>query len=188
VNRLDLNLFYWINCWPESMRDFWVFISEATKQPSIRIGLVVLIVILCVSGKKTRKATLLGLAAWPLADILSNGLKNAIAFARPCVLLDDANLHGLHRLTTYGTASSHAANMAAITFVFFAVTGWRGGIPWLIVAILTGLSRIYVGVHFPSQVLIGYLCGILCGFVVLQTWEAFARVRNRPAKAAATSC
>ncbi len=178
MNGLDRAIFYGINRWPESMRDFWVFISEATKQTGVRIALPILIVILCVSGKATRKATLHGLAAWPLADLLSNSLKNAIPFERPCVALPDVYLR-VGKLTTYGTASSHAANMAAIAFVFCYHTGWRGGVPWLIVALLTGLSRIYVGVHYPSQVFFGYLCGALCGLVVVKTWEAFVLHRNR---------
>jgi undecaprenyl-diphosphatase len=177
MGALDRAIFYAINRWPESQSGFWVFFSEATKNPVTRILLVVLVVVLCLSGKATRKATLIALAAWPLADAFSGLFKNVIPFDRPCVALPDVLLR-VHKLTTYGTASSHAANMAAIAFVFAYYTGWKGGVPWVIVAFLTGLSRIYVGVHFPSQVLFGWLCGAFIGFLVVKTWDALVRLRT----------
>ncbi len=178
MNGLDRTIFYAINDWPESMRPFWVFVSEFTKSNAVRIVLVLLVLLLCWAGRKTRTATLLALVSWPLADIFSNSLKRVIPFERPCVALPDVHLR-VHKLTTFGTASSHAANMAAITFVFWYFLGWRGGVAWLIFAILSGLSRIYVGVHFPSQVLLGYLCGALCGLVVAKTWDSWVLLRNR---------
>lgn len=183
MGGLDTAIFYWINRWPEALRDLFVFVSEATKQTSVRVALLTLVVILMLSGKATRKATWLGLAAWPLADAFSGSLKNFIHFERPCVALSDAILR-VHKLTSYGTASSHAANMAAIATVFWFVTGWKGGVPGTIVAFVTGLSRIYVGVHFPSQVMLGWICGIFCGFLVVKTWEAFVRLRDQKSEQA----
>jgi len=160
------------------MKPFWVFITNATKQLNVQIFLALLVLVLCFLGSRIRTATLLALAAWPLADIFSNSLKRLIPFERPCVALPDVHLR-IHKLTTFGTASSHAANMAAITCVFWYFLGWRGGLAWLFVALLSGLSRIYVGVHFPSQVLLGYLCGSLCGFIVARTWATYASRRSQ---------
>ncbi len=177
MGALDRAIFYWIYRWPESMRGFWVFFSEATKDKTFRWVLAGIVILLCASGKTTRKATLLGLVAWPLADAFTGTLKNGIDFARPCVELPDV-VTRVGKLTTWGTASSHAANMAAIAFVFAYHTHWRGGIPWVIIAILTGLSRVYVGVHYPSQVLLGWICGALVGLIVVKTWEAIVRLRT----------
>ena len=44
--------------------------------------------------------------------------------------------------------------------------GWRWGAPWIVVALLVGVSRVYVGVHFPSQVVFGWTLGIASGVVV----------------------
>ncbi|HZH99305.1 MAG TPA: phosphatase PAP2 family protein [Fimbriimonadaceae bacterium] len=172
----DRAVFYFINGWPEGLAPIFVFFSEATKWGWVRIvlGLVVLVLI---AYRPTRKATLLALLAWPLANGITEALKTAIPMLRPVNELPDVALR-VGKLTTYGTASSHSANMAAIAFVFTRLHGWRGS-PWIIVALLTGLSRVYVGVHYPSQVLFGWLMGIVCGLIVVETWEAYARLRTR---------
>ena len=76
--------------------------------------------------------------------------------------------------------------MAALAFVLCYHFKWWGAI-WVLVALLTGLSRIYVGVHYPSQVLLGYLCGVFCAFLVIKTWEAFMRLRQNKANLDVTS-
>ena len=47
-----------------------------------------------------------------------------------------------------------------------------------VLALLTGLSRIYVGAHYPSQVLLGWVCGALCALIAVYTWGAYARLRS----------
>lgn len=76
---------------------------------------------------------------------------------RPSVELAVLNLR-VERLTSFGTASSHAANMMAIACLFlFYKRIW--GYWWLGIAVFTGISRIYVGVHYPYQVLYGWFVG-----------------------------
>lgn len=175
MSELNRRVFYWINGWPEEMSPVFWFFSEATKQGWVKISLGLLVLALILIGSKTRKTVLLALPAWILANGFTEALKTAIALPRPCVELPDVHLY-VGQLTTYGTASSHSANMAAIAFVFTYYMKWWGA-PWIAVALLTGLSRIYVGVHYPYQVLLGWTCGILCGLIVCHTWEAFRRLR-----------
>ncbi|HTQ10070.1 MAG TPA: phosphatase PAP2 family protein, partial [Fimbriimonadaceae bacterium] len=92
------------------------------------------------------------------------------------VQLDDYILY-VGRLDSYGTASSHAANMAGVAAVLCYYFKWWGT-PWVLVAIITGLARVYVGVHYPSQVLLGYLCGLLSALIVIRTWGAFVKTRE----------
>ena len=179
VREVDRALFERINHWPESLSPLFTFFSEATKDNVVRAALLLLIVALIAAGKKTRKTVLLALVAWPLADGLTNVLKHAFQVARPAI--DDPTnvIERVGHLTSYGTASAHSANMACIAFVFTYYLGWWGT-PWIVVAVLTGLARIYVGVHYPSQVLLGYVCGIFCGLLVVKTWEAYTKLRNKP--------
>ena len=60
--------------------------------------------------------------------------------------------------------------MAAVATVLVWRLGWWGT-PWVLIALFTGLSRIYVGVHYPSQVMFGWLCGIGMATLVLKTWD-----------------
>jgi undecaprenyl-diphosphatase len=161
----------------------FVYFSEATKDKNFKgvtfaiLGLI--IVAMLLRGQTSRKAILLSLLAWPLANGFTEALKTAIPMLRPCVELPDVHL-AVGRLDSFGTASSHAANTAAVAFVMvYIMRSW--GIPWVIVAFLTGLSRIYVGVHYPSQVVLGWFCGALCGLIVVKTWEGFATRRARGA-------
>ncbi|HWA81978.1 MAG TPA: phosphatase PAP2 family protein [Fimbriimonadaceae bacterium] len=175
MHGLDVSLFHWINDWSVQWKGLYVFFSEATKGTPVRIGIVVILALLIAAGPTTRKAALIGVFAILMSNSLADGLKHAIHMLRPCVELQSMTLR-VGMLDSYGTASSHAANMAALAFVLCYYFKWWGT-PWILVAILTGLSRVYVGVHYPSQVLLGYICGVLCAFLVIKTWEAFLRVR-----------
>ncbi len=73
-----------------------------------------------------------------------------------------------YRGGTYGFVSSHAANMFAITSLAFLVllkdkTNWW----WLIFLfpIIVSISRVYLGVHYPSDIFCGGLLGILIGWI-----------------------
>jgi undecaprenyl-diphosphatase len=182
VRGLDVSVFRWINGWSFGWERLFVFFSEATKRADVRIGLVVILIALIAAGPTTRKATLLAVAAVGLANTLADGLKWLFKMPRPCNDLMDVTLHlgydgKLIHLGSFGTASSHSANMAAVAFVLVYHFKWWGT-PWIAVALLTGLARIYVGVHYPSQVLLGYLVGVACALIVVKTWEAFVRRRR----------
>ena len=51
--------------------------------------------------------------------------------------------------------------------------------PLLILAVLIALSRLYVGVHYPTDVLAGTVIGILLGILAKRAVEAVIRYREK---------
>lgn len=79
----------------------------------------------------------------------------------------------------YGFFSSHAANGFAIcTFLSLIIRNRCATATLIIYATLSSYSRIYLGVHYPGDILCGTIWGILCGFLV---YRLYLRINSRMA-------
>jgi undecaprenyl-diphosphatase len=124
-------------------------------------------------AKDRRSALLLVLGAVALvafSDSLSHYfLKPGFGRMRPCAtlavgspLIDWIRLPVGRKLDP-SLPSNHAMNNMAVAIYFFVC--YRRKALWLIVvAVLIGLGRIYEGVHYPSDVLAGFLIGGAIGY------------------------
>lgn len=103
-----------------------------------------------------------------LADWSGALMKHWFAVTRPCESLVDVRLL-VESCGRNSFPSNHAINMAAIaTFI-----GWHYRVlivPLAGLAFLVGMSRIYVGVHYPGDVLFGWIWGVL--FASLFYWAS----------------
>ena len=151
------------------------FFSRGLDSVAMKIVLVVTFIAL-VSSPKTRRCGLIAGLLWPIANGLTD-LAKLIPFARPGNEISDAIIR-VGMSPSMGTASAHSANMA---FVAFVLTYYlpRLGVFWVLIAILTGLSRIYVAAHYPSQVLFGWTIGVASAAVVVVVIE---RLWPRPSQ------
>ena len=181
MNGLDLAVFRAINGLPDGLAPFFVFLSNATKL-TVGIALLVAVFIAMVVYRPTRHAALLAMPSWLLANATTDVFKNLWPVMRPSapeMILAHPEFHQwVKPLDSPGTASAHAANMMAVAVAFlwlYRPAGWC----WLVVAFLTGVSRVYVGVHWPSQVVLGWLCGAVAATVVVKSWEAGVSLRRR---------
>lgn len=107
-----------------------------------------------------------------IADQTASGfLKPFFERVRPCHALEDVRLI-IRQVRSFSFASSHAANMAAVATViwyFFFSSNWWDKSFALFLAIyapLVAFSRVYVGVHYPSDIAAGIIIGILSGSLV----------------------
>lgn len=139
-----------------------------------RVPVILLVLVgLTRGGGNTRVKLLFAVLAVAATDQLSSTVaKSLFARARPFdVLVGVRQLVDAHG---YSFPSSHAANtFAAGTFLALRFPRWR---PVLVIPVLVAYSRVYVGVHYPSDVLGGAALGAGIGwfFTLL---ERLARLR-----------
>lgn len=68
-------------------------------------------------------------------------------------------------VTNGAMPSGHTSALFSIAFVMFTVDPRWGGV-YLVLSLLVGLGRVFVGVHWPSDILVGILVGLASGFLV----------------------
>jgi len=108
-----------------------------------------------------------------LLIIASSNLNFAfkLAFTGPRPFWIDTRVKVMAAETSFGVPSGHAQN--AVIMWGYLATRVRRGWFWLLALVLIfmiGLSRLYTGVHFPSDVVVGWLLGLLLllGFIAFQ--------------------
>lgn len=176
MQAIDLAIFRWINRWPDALEPLFITLSEGNKWWPVRIILLALLAFF-VSQPKLRRPGLLAVLAVPLANEACDLLKNTFQMLRPSVEVPDVIIR-VARLDSYGTASAHSANMMAVAAMFFAFQQPRWGAAWLVVAVLTGISRIYIGVHYPYQVLYGWIVGAAVALLLAAIYKAIEARRK----------
>lgn len=159
---VDVGLFRALNGWPDWLDPGLTYFSVAHDTLSFRIAIFTILVLMIARGGASRRTAILALVAFPIADALCNSLKHAFPMRRPFQDLAEVTMR-VGYSDSMGTASSHAANLAAVATVMTLGIGLRWGAPWIAIAIAVGLSRVYVGAHYPSQVLLGWSVGIAMG-------------------------
>ncbi|NLK39439.1 MAG: phosphatase PAP2 family protein [Clostridiales bacterium] len=114
--------------------------------------------------KKTRIVGIAG-AISLIAEFLCVNvvLKNIIQRARPYEVIEGLNIL-IATPHDYSFPSGHAGSAFAVAIVMLLMLPKRWGIPALIMASLMALSRLYVGVHFPTDVIAGALIGMGTAF------------------------
>ena len=121
-------------------------------------------------GKRGRIAAILILITVAISDaVAAQILKPWIGRIRPShAMIDNINLL-VRRGGKYGFVSNHATTtMAAAVIVGYFYGKWK---PYaLSVSLVIGLSRIYVGVHYPADVIGGWLFGFGTAWLVISLW------------------
>jgi undecaprenyl-diphosphatase len=129
------------------------------------------------SGLNFRTAVhviLISLASFALGDWIGNQIKHAIGRVRPCNIFDDVNLLvGCTR--SFSMPSNHVINYFAAVTPLLYFTKKEISPLWnfyaVLLASLVAYSRIYVGVHYPTDAIIGAVIGIVVASVFIAVYK-----------------
>jgi len=181
--NIDRALFHWINVslGHEALAPFMRVMSDLDKFLPV---IVLLVLWLLTRGGKRGRITVLVLPFLILAtdQTSSHLLKPLVSRPRPCrpeAGIPDVRTHGVGCSSRGSFPSSHAANMAA-TAVFLAGRFPTWAVPAGLIAFLVGYSRVYLGVHYPFDVLGGWALGAFLGWGALVLARRLDRLRRGP--------
>ena len=172
---MEADILLWIqnNIRNEVLTPIFKFITTLGNAGVIWIVLSVGLLI----PKKTRYVGVLALVSLLFSALIDNViLKNVVARTRPYDLIEGlTSLVGAQK--DYSFPSGHTGSAFATAVVMFRGLPKKFGIPILVFACLMGLSRLYVGVHYPSDVLGGVLIGT--GIALLTYWSGTAWIEQK---------
>lgn len=128
--------------------------------------------------RKTRRAGAVALGAMLINLLVVNGIiKHLVARPRPWLVID-----GLEVLVHEGDPNSFPSGHTSAACAFAAALCGELNVKWgkvlaVAAALFMGWSRIYVAVHFPSDVLAGAVIGALCGVLAVWLYRRFLKER-----------
>lgn len=164
ISKSDIRLFYVINkrvkC---KLLDKVMPVITNLAGPLVVIPITLFLYILSKENMLLRRMALESMLSLSCSHLVVQALKHAVSRERPGYVLDD--VYTFKDFYDYSFPSGHttaAFSMAISTFLFYQSVGML----LIFVAFMVGISRMYIGVHYPSDVFIGAILGTIFPFVI----------------------
>ncbi len=173
ILQLDSDLFLYLNSLGSKTWDgFWMFITNK-KSPIPLYALLLFFLYKNLGPKKTLYTLLVVGIMILISDQVTRFFKFELLLRqRPCYNLEDqVRLVKDWCGSKGGYFSAHATNaMALSVFLGLVLKPYYRHITWLlfVYAFMVGYSRIYIGVHYPGDVLTGFVFGAILAFIMFK--------------------
>ena len=162
MNNIDIAVFHFFNktCHNAILDNVMMFVTELGSGEFL---VVLSIGMLFFRTKRVKMAGILILAGMTVSYNTVHFIKEFVARPRPFIALPDVNI--LFTTGGYSFPSNHA------TFAFLAAVVmskyFKRWYLFFLAACLVVVSRVYLGVHFPSDVLAGAGIGAFLGYLLV---------------------
>ncbi len=175
MGALDWALFRMINGlagqWP-ALDGVMFFLATDYMVPTIAFSLVLFF---WLSGRDAeRSMAVSGLVAFVWANVIVKGLNLLWQRPRPFTTHDEVTLL-FYRPSDPSFPANSAMALAALGWAIWRHNRRVGG-GFLVLALAMGVARVYVGVHYPFDVLGGWMLGL----VAAETWYRYGGPRAAP--------
>jgi undecaprenyl-diphosphatase len=176
IGRLDLLLFQWLRTFHSPYLDVLMAgVSDIARGGALWIGLALLVAAVHRARWPAAVQVLLVIATtWLATDMVAKPLFNR---ARPFEFDAKTRVYGFKPVTR-SLPSGHAATAIAGAYALTRLAPEAGLIFWLLAG-LVAFSRVYLGVHYPADVLAGVVLGwAVALFVIGKTKWRFAQAEK----------
>lgn len=169
IDIADKYLLLWVHKNHNTFLDY--LMPAITSSDNWTIPIILLILFLAFRcGKKGRIALVIIVICLGTTDALcAQVLKPFFQRLRPSHL----SIEGLNLLVGKGGKWSMPSNHAANIFALSTILSYfyeRFKFPLYLFSVVIAISRVYVGVHYPSDILIGSFVGYLIGWTTISMW------------------
>jgi undecaprenyl-diphosphatase len=168
ILTLDKELLIFLNGLGSSTFDlFWMVITKQSNWTPFFLILLYLI-FKKVGVKQTLYLLVFIIVLITISDQFTNLVKETFQRLRPC---SDPNINSLIRVVkpseTFSFFSGHASNsMAVSSFLYFILKDKFKYFGLLFLwPLIFAYSRIYLGLHYPTDIICGYIHGFILGFL-----------------------
>jgi len=173
VFNYNVLLFYSINTGLQN-NIFNFIIPALTNFGSLMAWCIICGILYLFGGVKAKKVAILGLIALFISNVAVYLLKPLIAEPRPFLVLGN-----VHQLVPENEIYSFPSGHTASSFAAATVIGLKYRLkiknkkikliyPLIAFAAIIGFSRVYIGVHYPLDIIFGALIGITCALLTLK--------------------
>lgn len=179
---LDVQLLVYLNgLGSESYDGLWLFITKQTNWTPL--FLILLYVIYKKIGAKQTLYVLLFISLLILiTDQTTNLVKYGVQRLRPCNNPDiDSIIRIVKSSKSFSFFSGHASNsMASAMFIYLLIKPYfKYTFLLFLWPLIFAYSRIYLGLHYPLDILSGYLFGMMTGLFIYRIYQ-FTQIKYFP--------